>query len=141
MSSSCFRKDEALYGYEEDQENKMEEKAPIEDNESEDEPVLNLNTQGASLPPQNNRGKQLPSIANLRPKRSASFPQQRGKQLQKIAGIYAGTVCSVQKTTGCRYESDQTIPETLPESVSFSFEVSSKKWNCLLGNAIHTIEA
>ncbi len=57
MSSSYFTRDEALYGYEEDQENKKEQEEPIKDNEPEDESVLDLNTQRALLSPQHKRGK------------------------------------------------------------------------------------
>jgi hypothetical protein len=45
LSSSCLTRDEALYGYDEDQENKKEQKEPIKDNESEEESVLDFNTQ------------------------------------------------------------------------------------------------
>ncbi len=62
MSSSCFTRDEGLYGYEEDQENKKEQEEPIKDNEPEHEPVLNLNTQRASLSPQHKSGKVLRDI-------------------------------------------------------------------------------
>ena len=37
-SSSCFTNDDALYGYEEDQGNNQEQKAPIKGDEIEDEP-------------------------------------------------------------------------------------------------------
>jgi hypothetical protein len=47
----------------------------------------------------------------------------------------------MQKATCCRFESDQTIPETLTESVDLVVEVSTKKWNCLLGNTMNTIGA
>ncbi len=47
----------------------------------------------------------------------------------------------MQKATGCRFESDQTIPETLTESVDLVVEVSTMKWNCLLGNTMNTIGA
>jgi hypothetical protein len=49
ISSSCCPRSE-LYGFEEDQGNKKEQEELIDDNESEDAPVLNLNTQRA--PPQ-----------------------------------------------------------------------------------------
>ena len=65
MSSSCFTRDEALYGQEEDQENKKEQEEPIKDNESEDESVLDLNMQRASLSPQHKRGKVLRNIDQL----------------------------------------------------------------------------
>jgi len=52
-----------------------------------------------------------------------------------------GTVSTMQKAMGCRFESDQTIPETLTESVNLVVEVSTKKWNCLLGNTMNTIGA
>ncbi len=57
LSSSCFTRDEALYRYEEDQENKKEQEEPIKDNESEEESVLEFNMQKASLSPQHKRGK------------------------------------------------------------------------------------
>ncbi len=44
ISNSCFTRDEALYGYKEDQENKVEQEELIKDNWSEDELVLDLNT-------------------------------------------------------------------------------------------------
>ncbi len=47
ISSSCFPWSE-LYGYEEDQSNKKEHEELIDDNESKDAPVLNLNRQRAS---------------------------------------------------------------------------------------------
>jgi hypothetical protein len=62
LSSSCFTRDEALYGYEEDQENKKEQDKPIKDNEPEDESVLDLNTQREPLSPQHKRGKVLRNI-------------------------------------------------------------------------------
>ncbi len=46
----------------------------------------------------------------------------------------------MQKATGCRFESDQTIPETLTESVDF-VKASTMKWNCLLENTMNTIGA
>ncbi len=52
-----------------------------------------------------------------------------------------GTVNTMQKATGCRFESDQTIPETLTESDNFVVEVSTMKWNCLLRNTMNTIGA
>ncbi len=62
MSSSYFTRDEALYGYEEYQENKKEQEEPIKDNEPEHELVLDLNRQRASLSPQHKRGKVLRNI-------------------------------------------------------------------------------
>jgi hypothetical protein len=62
LSNSCFTRDEALYGYKEDQENKKEQEEPIKDNESEDESDLDLNMQKASLSPQHKRGKVLRNI-------------------------------------------------------------------------------
>ncbi len=79
LSSSCFTRDEVLYGYEEDQENKKEQEEPNKDNESEEKSVLDFNTQKASLSPQHKRGKVLRNIeqlnlrsrvANSRPKRN-----------------------------------------------------------------------
>jgi hypothetical protein len=60
--------------------------------------------------------KDTPSIAYSRPRRFRAV----------------GTVNTMQKATGCRFESDQTIPETLTESDNFVVEVSTMKWNCLL---------
>jgi hypothetical protein len=62
LSSSCFTRDEALYGYKEDQENKKEQEELIKDNESEEESVLDFNTQKASLSPQHKRGQVLRNI-------------------------------------------------------------------------------
>ncbi len=62
VSSSCFTRDEALYGYEEYQENKQEQEKPIKDNEPEHEPVLDSNAQRASLSPQHKRGKVFRNI-------------------------------------------------------------------------------
>ncbi len=45
MSSSCFTSDEALYGYKEDQKNEKEQEELITDNESEEESVLDFNTE------------------------------------------------------------------------------------------------
>jgi hypothetical protein len=50
-----------------------------------------------------------------------------------------GTVITIQKVTGCRFESNQTIPEMLTESVNLVVEVSTMKWNCLLKNTMNTI--
>ncbi len=153
---------DALYGYEEDQGNKKEQEAPIEDNESEDEPsVVNLKTQRESTPPPIKRGKVLrkfvastgkdsTQIAYSRPKRNLagtvksstqkdSTSIAHSKARRNLAG--AGTVITTPKTNACRFESDQTAPETLTESISFMVEVSSEKWNCLIGNTINTIVA
>ena len=62
LSSSCFTRDEALYGYKEDQENKKEQEEPIKDNESEEKSVLEFNMQKTSLSPQHKRGKVLRKI-------------------------------------------------------------------------------
>jgi hypothetical protein len=62
MYSSCFTRDEALYGYEENQKNKKEQEEPIKGNEPEHESVLDLNMQRASLSPQPKRGKVLRNI-------------------------------------------------------------------------------
>ncbi len=164
MSSSCFTSNEALYGYEEDQENKKEQEEPITDNESEEESVMDFNTQKASLSPQNKRGKVLRNIDQLnlrspvtksRPKRNlggtvnidASLKSSTQKDSTSIAHSRprrigaVGTVITIQKITGCRFESDQTIPETLTESVNLVVKVSTMKWNCLLGNTMNTIGA
>ncbi len=47
ISSSCCPRSES-YGYEEDQGNKKEQEELIDDNKSEDAPILNLNMQRAS---------------------------------------------------------------------------------------------
>jgi hypothetical protein len=65
LSSSCFTRDEVLYRYKEDQENKKEQEETITDNESEEESVLDFYTQKASLSPQHNRGKVLRNIEQL----------------------------------------------------------------------------
>ncbi len=62
MSSSCFTKDKAFYGYKEDQEIKKEQEEKIKDNEPEHEPFLDLNTQRSSFSPQNKRVKVLRNI-------------------------------------------------------------------------------
>jgi hypothetical protein len=49
ISSSCCPRSES-YGCEEDQGNKKEQEELIDDNESEDAPVLNINMQRASPP-------------------------------------------------------------------------------------------
>jgi hypothetical protein len=153
MSSSCFTRDEVLYGYKDDQENKKEHEEPINDNEPEDESVLDLNTQRASL---YKRGKVLRNIdqqlhlrsqvANSRPKRNLAGTVNINANLksstQKDSTLIAysrprrfgavGTVNTMQKAIGCRFESDQTILETLIKSVYFMVKVSIMKWNCLL---------
>ncbi len=165
MSSSWFTSNEVLYGYEEDQENKKEQEEPITNNESEEESVMGFNTQKASLSPQNKRGKVLRNIDQLilrswvtkaRPKRNlggtvtidASLKSSTQKDSTLIAhsisrrnGAVVGTVSTIQKVTGCRFESDQTIPEMLIESVDLVVKVSTMKWNCLLGNTMNTIGA
>jgi hypothetical protein len=164
LSSSCFARDEVLIGYEEDQENKKEQEEPIKDNEFEEESVLDFNTQKASSSPQHKRGKVLRNIeqlnlrsrvANSRPKRNLGGTVNIDANLksltQKDSTLIAysrprrigavGTVSTMQKAMGCRFESDQTIPETLTESVHFVVKVSTKKWNCLLQNTMNTIGA
>ncbi len=69
-------------------------------------------------------------------KDSTSIAYSRSRKIRAV-----GTVNTMQKTTGCRFESDQTIPETLTKSVNFVIEVSTMKWNCLLGNTMNTIGA
>ncbi len=78
LSSSCFTSKKALYGNEEDQENKKEQEELITDNESEEESVLDSNTQKASLSPQNKRGKVLRNIdqLNLRSRLTKSRPKR-----------------------------------------------------------------
>jgi hypothetical protein len=78
LSSSCFTRDEALYGYEEDQESKKEQEEPIKDNESEEVSVLDFNTQKTSLSPQHKTGKVLRNIEqlNLRSQVTKSRPKR-----------------------------------------------------------------
>jgi hypothetical protein len=153
-----------LYGYKEDQENKKEQEEPIKDNESEEESVLDFNTQKASLSPQHKRGKVLRNIeelnlrswvANSRSKRNlggtVNIDANSKSSTRKDSTLIAHsrprriravhTVSTMQKATGCRFESDQTVPETLTESVHLLVKVSTKKWNCLLGNTMNTIGA
>jgi hypothetical protein len=65
---------------------------------------------------------------------STSIAYSRPRRIRTV-----GTVNTMQKATGCRFESDQTIPEILTEFVNFVVEVSTMKWNCLLGNTMNTI--
>jgi hypothetical protein len=127
--------------------------------------------QRASLLPQHKRGKMLrdidrqlkstPRVANSRPERNlagtvntmqlgnidANLKSSTQKDSTSIAYSRpmrfgaVGTVNTMQKATGCRFKSDQTILETLTESVNFVVEVSTIKWNCLLRNTMNTIEA
>ncbi len=136
----------------------------ITDNESEEESVLDFNMQKASLLLQNKRGKVLRNIDQLtlrsqetksRPKRKlggtlnidANLKSSTWKDSTSIAHSRprrigaVGTVSTIQKAMGCRFESDQTIPKTLTESVNLVVEVSTMKWNCLLGNTMNTIGA
>ncbi len=149
LSRSCFTRDEALYGYNEDQENKKEQEEPIKDNESEEESVLDFNMQKASLSPQHKRGKVLRNIEQLnlrsrvtksRPKRNlggtGNIDANLKSSTQKDSTLIAhsrprrigavGAVSTMQKAMVCRFESDQTIPETT-ESVDLVVEVSMKK--------------
>ncbi len=135
LFSSCFTSDESLYRYNEDQENEKEQEEPITDNESEEESVMDFNTQKSSLSSQNKRGKVLRNIDQLnlrsrvaksRPKRNlggtgnsdASLKSSTQKDSTLIAHSRprriraVGTVSTMQKAKGCRFESDQTIPET-----------------------------
>jgi hypothetical protein len=96
-----------------------------------------------------------PRVANSRPKRNLGGTVnidanlKSSTQKDSISEAYSrprrikavGTVSTMQKATGCRFESDLTIPETLTKSVNFAVEVSTMKWNCLLGNTMNTIGA
>jgi hypothetical protein len=64
ISSSCCPLSES-YGYEEDQGNEKEQEELIDDNESEDAPVLNVNMQGAS-PQQKTKAKE-PGLSRQSP--------------------------------------------------------------------------
>jgi hypothetical protein len=138
-----------LYGYEEDQGNKKEQEELIDDNESEDAPVLNVNMQRASQW-QIIKAKESGLVILIDPLRSRQSPGTRGKDLQNLKqasiansqqrqGKTSGSVAFSTKATGCRLECNKTIPETSPYSVKFIITVSAEKWNCLLKNTLNTI--
>jgi hypothetical protein len=148
--SSCCPWSE-LYGYEEDQGNKKEQEEMIDDNESEDAPVLNLNTQRAS-PQQITKAKESGSVILIDHLRSRQSPGTKGKVLQNLKqasiansqqrrGKTSGSVAFSTKANSCRLECDKTIPETSPYSIGFTITVSAAKWNRLLGNTLNTIQA
>jgi hypothetical protein len=150
VSSSCGPWSES-YGYEEDQGNKKEQEELIGDNESEDAPVLNLNTQRAS-PQQKTKAKESGLVILVDHLRSRQSPGTRGKVLQNLkqASIAnsqqrrskpSGSVAFSTKAIGCRLECDKTIPETSPYSIRFTITVSAEKWNCLHRNTLNTIQA
>jgi len=85
------------------------------------------------------RGKVLRNVAKIA-KSSQVLTRSRGQGSIAISR-QTRTATGKNREIGCRFESDRNIPETLPESISFMIEVSSQKWNCLLGNAINTIVA
>jgi hypothetical protein len=97
MSRSCFTRVKALYGYKEDQENKKEQEEPIKDNESEDESVLDLNTQRASLSPQHKRGKVLRNINQQLNLRSRVANSRLKRNLASTVNIDANLKSSTQK--------------------------------------------
>jgi hypothetical protein len=80
ISSSCCPRSES-YGYEEDQGNKKEQEELINDNKSEDAPVLNLNTQRAS-PPQKTKAKESGLVVLIDHLRSRQSPGSRGKVIR-----------------------------------------------------------
>ncbi len=82
ISSSCCPQSE-LYGYEEDQGNKKEQEELIDDNKSEDVPVLNLNTQRAS-PQQRTKAKESGLVVLVDRLRSRQSPGIREKVLQNL---------------------------------------------------------
>ncbi len=96
LSSSCFTRDEVLYGYKEDQEIKKEQEELIKDNESEEESVLDFKTQKASLSPQHKKGKMLRNIEqlNLRSRVANSRPK---RNLGGTVNIDANLKSSTQK--------------------------------------------
>jgi hypothetical protein len=141
-----------LYGYEEDQGNKKEQEELIDDNESEDAPVLNLNTQRASPPvlnlnmqrasPQQKKAKESGLVVLVDHLRSRQSPGTRRKVIQNLkrASIVnsqqkwsktSGSVAFSTKAIGCRLECDKTIPRSSPYSIGFTIRVSAEKWNCL----------
>jgi hypothetical protein len=79
ISSFCCPLSE-LYGYEEDQGNEMEQEKLIDDNESEDVPVLNLDTQRAS-PQQKTKAEETGLVVFIDHLRSRQSPGTRGKVL------------------------------------------------------------
>jgi len=141
MSSSCFEKDKAYYAYEEGQEDESDSK---EEFENEDGPNLRLkdrfkSQQESKQQQDRSRGKVLRNVAEIA-KSSQVLTRSRGQGSIAISR-QTRTATGKNREIGCRFESDRNIPETLPESISFMIEVSSQKWNCLLGNAINTIVA
>ncbi len=82
ISSSCCPRTES-YGYEEDQGNNKEQEELIDDNQSEDAPVLNLNTQRAS-PQQKTKAKESGSVVLIDRLRSRQSPGTRGKVLKNL---------------------------------------------------------
>jgi hypothetical protein len=78
ISSSCCPRPES-YVYEEDQGNKKEQEALIDDNESEDASVLNLNMQRASPPRRQTCANLTAMLQN-----KLQSPGTRGKVLQNL---------------------------------------------------------
>jgi hypothetical protein len=74
------------------------------------------------------------NLKSLTQRDSTSIAYSRPRRFGAV-----GTVNTMQKATVCRFESVQTIPETLTESVNFVVEISTMKWNCLLRNTMNTI--
>ncbi len=62
------------------------------------------------------------NLKSLTQKDSTSIAYSRPRRIRAV-----GTVSTTQKAMGCRFESDQTIPEMLTESVNLEVEVSTKK--------------
>jgi hypothetical protein len=81
ISNSCCPWSE-LYGCEEDQGDKKEQEELIDDNESEDAPVLNLNMQRGS-PQQKTKANESGLVILIECLRSRQSPGTRGKVLQK----------------------------------------------------------
>jgi hypothetical protein len=91
----------------------------IDDNESEDAPVLNLNTQRAS-PQQITKAKESGLVVLIDHLRSRQSPGTRGKVLQNLKqasiaylqqrrGKTSGSVAFSTKAIGCRLECEKPI--------------------------------
>ncbi len=98
---------------------------------------LNLRSQVTKSRPKRNLGVSVNIDANLKSSTQKDSTLIAHSRPRRIGAV--GTVSTMQKAMGCRFESDQTIPEMLTESVDLVVKVSTKKWNCLLGNNMNTI--
>jgi hypothetical protein len=129
----------------------MGKRAYVNDNESEDAPVLDLNMQRAS-PQQKTKAKESGLVVLIDHLRSRQSPGTRGKVLQNFKQAYidnsqqrrsktSGSVSFSTKAIGCRLECDKTILRSLQYSIWFTIRVSAEKRNCLLRNTFNTIQA